>query len=131
MGQLHERAPHWCWLYCGNARCERAYSPAAIALAPYVIRWGANASSNLLRRSARCSTCGHKGATLRVKQDDPAHDDYAVFPTSGIDKPLSVQGVNIKKPFGACGACRASVVNFREKLTNRLKVKGLQSVAAD
>jgi hypothetical protein len=34
----------------------------------------------MLRRSARCSMCGHKGATLIVKHDDLGHDDYAVFP---------------------------------------------------
>lgn len=33
-------------------------------LAPFVIRWGADASSDVLRRCARCTVCGHKGATL-------------------------------------------------------------------
>jgi hypothetical protein len=29
-----------------------------------VIRWGPNASSDVLRQRARCTACGHKGATL-------------------------------------------------------------------
>jgi hypothetical protein len=35
-----------------------------MAIAPFVIRWGPDASSDMLRRSARCQKCGHKGATL-------------------------------------------------------------------
>lgn len=80
MGDIQRPAPHWCWIYCNNAFCERISRPTAIALAPYVIRWGADASSNMLRRSARCRMCGHKGASLRVKQTDPDRDDYASFP---------------------------------------------------
>lgn len=38
---------------------------APVALAPLVLRWGANASSNKLRHCARCTVCGHKGATLQ------------------------------------------------------------------
>jgi|GEM_PF-5542814 len=33
-------------------------------LAPFIIRWGAEASSDVLRQSAVCRKCGHKGATL-------------------------------------------------------------------
>jgi len=33
-------------------------------LAQFIIRWGPEASSDLLRKNARCTECGHKGATL-------------------------------------------------------------------
>jgi hypothetical protein len=33
--------------------------------APLIRRWGADASSDKLRRCARCTECGHKGATLQ------------------------------------------------------------------
>jgi len=38
---------------------------APVAFVPLMIRWGANASSDKLRRYARCTVCGHKGATLQ------------------------------------------------------------------
>lgn len=50
----------WVWVYC-----ERCNHSAPMAVAPLVIRWGPRASSDQLRRSARCTACGHKGATLR------------------------------------------------------------------
>jgi len=31
-----------------------------------MIRWGADASSDMLRRSARCTRCGRKGATIQL-----------------------------------------------------------------
>jgi hypothetical protein len=39
-----------------------------MAIAPLVIRWGPAASSNLLRRSARCTRCGRKRAMLRHRR---------------------------------------------------------------
>ena len=36
-----------------------------MAFAPLVIRWGENTSSDKLRRCARCTVCGTKGATLQ------------------------------------------------------------------
>ena len=36
-----------------------------MAIAPFVIRWGPNESSDKLRRCARCVVCGRNGATLR------------------------------------------------------------------
>jgi hypothetical protein len=36
-----------------------------MALTPLIIRWGGDASSELLRRSARCMRCGQKGADLQ------------------------------------------------------------------
>ncbi|MGB7040396.1 MAG: hypothetical protein WBD83_12430, partial [Xanthobacteraceae bacterium] len=38
---------------------------APFAFAAAVIRWGPNASSDVLRQRARCTACGHKGATTK------------------------------------------------------------------
>jgi len=62
LGALQRDEPHWAWLYCTNY--HKCTHRRAMPLAPFVIRWGANASSNVLRKSARCSQCGHKGAAL-------------------------------------------------------------------
>lgn len=85
LGELHRWPPHWLWAYCGNHLCKRSYRATPLALAPYVIRWGANASSDMLRRSARCTVCGHKGARLIVAPDDPDRDNYAVFPGTALN----------------------------------------------
>jgi len=37
----------------------------AVAVVPLIIRWGPEASSDPLRRSARCEKCGAKGAVLQ------------------------------------------------------------------
>jgi hypothetical protein len=60
LGQLR-RNTCWVWLYCnGNGCC----SSVPIALAPLIIRWGYEVSSDVLRRSARRTRSGTKGATL-------------------------------------------------------------------
>ena len=60
LGDLHHATP-WLWLHCEACR---HYSPLACAIP--VIRWGASASSDVLRLRARCTACGHKGATLQL-----------------------------------------------------------------
>jgi hypothetical protein len=61
------RAPYWAW-----ASCERLSVPficghkAPIALAPFLIRWGPDASSDLIRARLRCSQCGRLGCALTV-----------------------------------------------------------------
>ena len=47
----------WLWLYCETPGC-RHYT--AIPLAPLIIRWGRNATSDLLRNGFRCSRCGRR-----------------------------------------------------------------------
>jgi hypothetical protein len=59
LGDLHRATP-WLWLY--SEKCSHS-SPLACAVV--VIRWGAETSSHKLRRSARCTACGHKGATIQ------------------------------------------------------------------
>jgi hypothetical protein len=62
LGQIH-RPPGWVWLICD--RYPPCLHQAPVALAPFIIRWGPDASSDMLRRSARCQRCGHKGASLQ------------------------------------------------------------------
>jgi hypothetical protein len=59
LGELHGATP-WVWMHCD--RCQHK-APFACAVA--VIRWGANETSDRLRQCARCTACGHKGATLQ------------------------------------------------------------------
>ena len=77
LGQLNTN-PHWLWLYCRNyGQCHHS-APAAIA--PYVIRWGADASSDLLRTRARCTKCGSIGADLRHASWQDMAIGYVPFP---------------------------------------------------
>src|SRR5215467_2386851 len=59
LGQLLHQ-PYWLWL-----RCDACGHHVAVALVPFVIRWGADASSDVLRTHARCTVCGRRGATLQ------------------------------------------------------------------
>ena len=52
----------WVWVCCAAYGCTHH---APMAIAPFIIRWGPHISSDTLRRSARCSKCGHRGATLQ------------------------------------------------------------------
>jgi len=61
LAEMRQGAP-WLWVWCRNVNCRRK-SP--MALAPLIIRWGGDASSDLLRQSARCKHCGSKGADLQ------------------------------------------------------------------
>ena len=49
LGEIRRNTP-WLWLNCPACR---HYRP--IALAPLIIRWGPDVSSDVLRRSARCT----------------------------------------------------------------------------
>jgi len=64
LADLNRHEPHWLWWNCDG--CRRWVSAP---LAPFVIRWGADASSDLLRRNPRCTKCGHSGGVLQV----PSH----------------------------------------------------------
>jgi hypothetical protein len=55
------RVTPWLWVYC-----ERCQHRSQAAIVPLMIRWGADASSNMLRQSARCTQCGRKGATIQL-----------------------------------------------------------------
>jgi hypothetical protein len=78
LGQLR-RQTCWVWLYC-NA-CGRG---APTALAPPIIRWGAAASSDRLRRSARCASCGARGASLRLPSWTDTSTGMQPFPAERL-----------------------------------------------
>ena len=62
LGQLQTGEVKWVWAYCERMGCSHV---APVALAPYVIRWGPDASSDVLRERLKCAKCGRKGATLK------------------------------------------------------------------
>jgi len=74
LGDL-QRATPWLWLYC--ERCQH-HSPLACAVV--VIRWGATASSDVLRQRARCTACGNKGAALQHPSWEGEHVGFQPFP---------------------------------------------------
>ena len=49
----------------GGGRANRLQPRRAGCLAPFVIRWGPDASSDVLRERLKCAKCGKKGATLK------------------------------------------------------------------
>ena len=57
--------------------------------APLIIRWGADASSDVLRECAKCSRCGYKGATLQHPSWAGADVGWMPFP--------NVADLNIKR----------------------------------
>ena len=63
IGELHRPAPHWLWVFCNARECTHR---RALPLAPFVIRYGKDASSDVLRRNFTCSRCGRRGASLQV-----------------------------------------------------------------
>jgi hypothetical protein len=72
-----QRGQSWWWVHCSGTDCWHA---APIALAPLVIRWGFGVSSDRLRHRARCTKCGHVGATLIAPSRDGLNDSQP-FPT--------------------------------------------------
>jgi hypothetical protein len=60
LAELRGASP-WFWVYCKQNDCTHK---APMAFVPLMIRWSADASSDRLRRAARCTRCGGKGATL-------------------------------------------------------------------
>jgi hypothetical protein len=77
LAQLAGMGPRWLWLVCRETGCGHT---APAALTPFVIRWGADASSDVLRRSARCTCCGHKGAGLQLPSWVGLEEGFAAFP---------------------------------------------------
>jgi hypothetical protein len=79
LGILQANVPgKWLWLHCTSSAYSSHYAPVAIA--PFVIRWGPHASSDTLRRRARCSKCGHKGAATMCPSYVDAITGLAPFP---------------------------------------------------
>jgi hypothetical protein len=84
LGDLHRATP-WLWL-----NCERCQHHAPLACAVAVIRWGRDASSNVLRERARCMRCGHKGATLQHPGWAGANVGFIPFPVHKLLEPTPV-----------------------------------------
>ncbi len=78
LGDMH-REPYWVWLSCTNYVCTHR---APVALAPFIIRWGADAPREKLARSFRCVRCGHKGAYIHTPSW--AQGSVAPFPTANV-----------------------------------------------
>ena len=76
IGELRERQC-WIWLHCNRSSCMR-YVP--VALAPFIILLGEDASSDRLRNSARCSKCGSKGAPIQLPSWAGESVGYQPFP---------------------------------------------------
>jgi hypothetical protein len=78
LGELQQSTP-WIWLWC--ERCQH-HAPFACAVA--VTLWGADASSDKLRASARCTRCGGKGATLQRPGWAGNNLGFYPFPTDAL-----------------------------------------------
>jgi hypothetical protein len=61
LGQLLHQ-PYWLWL-----RCDACGHRVAVALVPFVIRWGADASSDVLRTQARCTSADDMGRACSIQ----------------------------------------------------------------
>lgn len=70
VGQLAASEPRWVFAYCVRPGCGHS---RAIPLVPFIIRWGAGASSNRLRRELICSKCGLKGVQIVTASPDGSH----------------------------------------------------------
>lgn len=66
----------WMWSYCERIGCGHS---APIALAPFAIRWGMHASTDLIRERLRCSKCGCKGG-VSLKRPSWNARGYAKWP---------------------------------------------------
>ena len=66
LGELQQGTP-WVWAYReGRSPAGKpCMHHAPLAIAPFVIRWSANASSDMMRERLRCAICGHCGAHLQ------------------------------------------------------------------
>ena len=67
----------WWWVNCGNFKCAHR---AAIAIAPYIIRWGPDAWPHMLRRYGRCSKCGRVGLSFTHPSWGGTDVGWAPFP---------------------------------------------------
>jgi hypothetical protein len=71
---------------CGSiVKIAPISSPLACAVA--VIRWGRKTSSDRLRRCARYTACGHKGATIQHPGWGGADIGFLPFPAGSVAIP--------------------------------------------
>ena len=72
---------------------------ARVAVAPWLIRYGPTASSELLRENACCELCRSRGASLRLPSWGGLDVGIAPFPADRLAKRLSA-------PLGAAGVAQ-------------------------
>lgn len=73
-----QRSTPWVWMSCTDYKCGHH---VAITLAWAVIRYGLDTSSDHLRRKARCTKCGKRGALLTTPSWIGTEKGFAAFPT--------------------------------------------------
>jgi len=73
---MRKLAP-WLWVNCLNVKCLHR---APKALTPLIIRWGGDASSDVLRHCGRRSKCGRNGCSLTAPSWDNIDTGFAAFP---------------------------------------------------
>ena len=78
LAEMRKSAP-WLWVYCA-----RYNHGTPMTLAQFIIRWGPEASSDLLRKNARCIKCGHKGATLSHPGWGGSQTGFLPFPVPKV-----------------------------------------------
>lgn len=78
IGELLLSEPRWVWATCDQIGCGHR---VPIALVPYAIRWGMDVSSDVLRRSLRCTRCGTKGAEIMMPSWRDKRYGWCSFPT--------------------------------------------------
>jgi len=61
-------------------------SVRTVALAPFVIRCGPDASSDVLRCAARCTVCGHRGAMLKFPTCRNHNDGVLPLPVGRMNR---------------------------------------------
>ncbi|MBI1243751.1 MAG: hypothetical protein GC202_02005 [Alphaproteobacteria bacterium] len=76
-----QRFGGWVWLHCTNPRCGRS---RPVALAPFIIRWGPDTSSDALRRNALCLACGGRGANLILPSWRDSAVGHTPFPVAAL-----------------------------------------------
>jgi hypothetical protein len=70
----------WIWLICNRCMHRRPF-----ALAPFIIRYGGNTSSNLFRNNGRCGRCGKKGGvTIQGPSWAGTEIGFQPFPVEGM-----------------------------------------------
>jgi hypothetical protein len=52
----------WCWI-----KCTRCPHMRAVAIAPYIIRWGPDGWRDMLRRAARCTSAARGVSNCNIQ----------------------------------------------------------------
>lgn len=82
----------WVILNCGNEfGCGRRI---ATQFPTFIAKYGADASSDIVRVTAKCSVCGHQGATTTAPSWAGQDKGWAAFPGEGEE----VTASRIKRP---------------------------------